>query len=75
MTEATTPTKAYVLANVCNSIELTIAEQLKSNQFLNLLTTCNISAKVDFNLPEEVILDEFKLIFIDFASFINVKKN
>lgn len=74
MTEATTPTKAYVLANVCNSIELTIAEQLKSNQFLNLLTTCNISAKVDFNLPEEVILDEFKLIFIDFASFINTNK-
>lgn len=69
MTKATNHTKAYVLTTVNSSSELTLAEQLKSNQFLNLLTTCNISVKLGSSLSQEVILNEFQWFFIDFSCF------
>ena len=72
MTEVTTPAKAYVLTNISKSIELTSAKQLKLTQFLNLLATCNITAKVSCSLPEKLALAQYPLIFIDFASIINV---
>ena len=71
MTTVTTSTKAYVLENINHNIELTLAERLKANQFLNLLTTCNLTVQVNSSLPEDVVLASYQLICIDFSSIIN----
>ncbi len=60
--------KAYVLTAASNLTEPTSVEQLKLNQFINLLVTCNISVQSNSTLPHDTILAEYGLIFIDFAN-------
>jgi len=74
MTAATRYTKAYVLTNTGNAKALTSTEQLKSDQFINLLATCNIRAKLNSNLLQDEALEPHQLIFIDFSSFSEAKK-
>jgi len=71
MTETNTLMNVYVLTNPSNDTTLTSAEQLKSDQFINLLTTCNILAKMNSNLPSDEVLAQYQLIFIDFANITN----
>lgn len=74
MKEVTTIIKAYVHKALSNTVALSSNAQHKSNQFLNLLTTCNISANVSTSLPSSDALCEYQLIFIDCASFNATKK-
>ena len=74
MTAATRHTKAYVLTNTGNVKALTSAEQLKSDQFINLLATCNVKAKLNSNLLRDEALEENQLIFIDFSNFNDAAK-
>ncbi len=71
MTDANTLIRAYVLTNVSNAKTLTSAEQLKSDQFINLIATCNISIKLNSLLPEDEVLEQYRLVFIDCSSFNN----
>lgn len=74
MSEVTILLKAYVLKKISHQIALTSAEQIKSNQFDNLLTICNISPEFGFNLPEKERLNEYCLFFLDFSSFSHVNE-
>ncbi len=65
MTTANTPLKAFVLINDNKASEDQRDFPQRYKQFINLLTTCNISVSTQNILPAPELLDDFSLIFID----------
>ena len=59
--------KAYVLTSSNNTHST--ANQLKSNQFISLLSTCNISIVKGTQLPDENEQANYSLFFVDFTGF------
>ena len=73
MKQAQIQMKAYILTNTNNTEGVCSTKQLKSDQFINLLATCNISTSLLSALPQVKDLSEQRLIFIDVGSLSEAK--